>query len=314
MPGTLGTIFEARPVGNDAPPPNLSREQGKTENVMIEKPTVSQVDKKLATETPSVITPTPIENKIQTETKKEESFQVATTNSSQTVTSAPVQSADSIVQSALQTTVQIPPSSFCYAEIGAFYNVGWKYQGIREGAGINPVVGFSYLNMVSRKTALSVGLYFTTINQLQLATKTFAVTRVSFGEESNVTVITPTAAKYLVVPFKASYFLNQNNILTAGYSVGYLLDVQSKVQTYTEVNGVAGAKSVSSTGGYTQGFGAFNSQLSVGYRRKIFKGCWVNGEIIYGLSDLRDNSFFGMNTWEQSSGIKISLTYDILKK
>lgn len=216
----------------------------------------------------------------------------------------------------LQPTVQnAPKTNFLFAEAGAYFNFGWQYKGSAEATGINPYVGLSYLTKLSDKLAFSFGAYYTTLSNLKLDTKVIKTPRVVFGEENDVIAITPVTLNYLLIPAKIQYSIDAKQAVTLGYNLGYLFDVQSNVQTYSEgFSGVVGNKTSYKTRGYMEGFKTFNSQIAIGYRRMLYKNLWINGEILYGLTDLRDNTFFGINFKEKMTGLKISLTYDLLKK
>lgn len=224
------------------------------------------------------------------------------------------QSADTIRPAGQPTVQSLPPGNYCYVEAGAFVNLGWTYQGVREGTGFNPYLGVSYLMRLTDKAGFSIGAYYTTLAGLKLDTKVIRSSKIVFGEESDVVAITPVRLNYIAVPLRLQYTIDEKQMLTAGYTAGYLLDVQSRVETYTEKLSTQENKMSYMTGGYVEGFRTFNSQLSLGYRRQIYKGLWGNAEIFYGLTDVRDNVFFGIDRRESATGLKISLTYDLLKK
>jgi hypothetical protein len=58
----------------------------------------------------------------------------------------------------------------------------------------------------------------------------------------------------------------------------------------------------------------FDSQIDLGYRRQISKDLWLNADIYVGLTDIKNNTFFGSQVFERNSGIKISLMYQLFKK
>lgn len=217
-------------------------------------------------------------------------------------------------KSIAQPTLQVsPPLNYFYAEAGTYLNIGWNVDGKHEGLGFNPYFGLSYVFQLSDKTSVTLGGYYYTINRLK-SSKTIKSTEVVFGEVSDVTEITPTRLNYIAIPIRFQYNLSDKEILTAGASFAYLLDVQSRVRTYHEAYNIEENVSTHWTGGYREGIRTFNNQISVGYRRKLYQNLWANAEFLFGLSDIRDNSFFGINKKELAHGFKLSLTYNLIKK
>lgn len=261
------------------------------------------------------------DNKTSTEeNKKEERFMTPVTvekkDSIPANSPAPTLKPDTTrhpIAQAQPTLPALPLANYCYIEAGAFYNFGWKNAGKKEGNAINPYLGVSYFMHLTDKVGFSIGAYYTTLSGLD-QTKVIKSSKVVFGEESTITEITPLTLNYIAIPVKAQYSFGKNQMITAGYTAGYMLDVQSKVKSYSMKMGTQQDNSSYHTGGYTEGFRTFNSQLSIGYRRKLYGNLWANAEFYYGLTDLRDNDFFGISLKEKATGFKLSLTYDMLKK
>lgn len=218
------------------------------------------------------------------------------------------------IKSAMQPSLQVnPPLNYFYAETGTYLNIGWNVNGKHEGFGFNPYFGLSYVFLLSDKTSVTVGAYYYTINRLK-SSKTIKSTEVVFGEVSDVTEITPTRLNYIAVPVRFQYSLSEKEVVTFGASFAYLLDVQSRVKTYHESYNKTENESTYWTGGYREGIRTFNNQLSLGYRRRLYQNLWANAEFLFGLSDIRDNSFFNINKKESAHGLKLSLTYNLVKK
>jgi hypothetical protein len=208
----------------------------------------------------------------------------------------------------------IAPDNHCFVELGTFINAGWMTADTWEAAGFNPLVGIGYHNTVADKTAVTFGAYFTTVSHMKAVTKVVKSTRVKFGEESDVTAITPESAQYFMLPVRIQYRPSAKQAFTAGYSIFYLLNVQSRVDTYTERLGRRDNSASYTTGGYVEGFSMYNHQLSLGYRRQLKGKLWLDTEAAFGLSDLRQDGFFGIQQFERTMGLKIGLTYDLTKK
>lgn len=209
---------------------------------------------------------------------------------------------------------KIKPNNELFVEAGATVNNGWNTPSGREGRGMSPVFGFFFTSKVATKFAVSFGGQYNAVNELGYTSKTAKITRYGIGEYSKVTVITPVAAHYLTVPLKVHYSLNDKNVFGLGYNVAYLLNVDSKVETYTQRLAFVEDYKSYKTAGYTEGFKLFSSQLGAFYRRNLYKDIWLNAEITYGLTDLKNDTFFGAKVFERNTGIKLSLLYSFYKR
>ncbi len=202
-----------------------------------------------------------------------------------------------------------------FAEAGANYLAGWKNGDTRDANGFNPIVGVGYLNFLTQSTALSFGIQYSTVGNLKSYSHTSKVTRMGLGEESAVTVITPVKMHYLAAPLKIHVALNAKSFIGLGYTLAYLLTVDNKVQTYDQFTNYSDQpRTTTKTRGYSEGFSGFNSQLSAFYRRRIANNLYINGELIFGLTDIKDNKFFGSRTYERDLGVKLTLMYHLFKK
>lgn len=226
-----------------------------------------------------------------------------------------IPSKDTIAKAAVNFANDLKRSTFFSIEAGASYVFGWKNSDIKEGNGFNPVFGINYHTSFTQKTFLSIGIQYTSLGNMSFNSHTFKVTRYGLGEESKVTIITPNKIQYLVVPIKLDYHLNASNIIGLGCNIAYLLNVESKIETYNEGFSVAKANyTISKTKGYTEGFKTFDTQLSFFYKRQLYKNLFLNTEFVYGLTDIKDNSFFKSSVFERNQGIKATLVYKLFKK
>lgn len=212
------------------------------------------------------------------------------------------------------------PKHLFFAEAGANYLAGWPAPQQRDAAGFNPIAGIGYINNLTENLGLSLGMGYTSIGHLGAYSHTSTVNTLGLGEQSAVTVITPARLHYLALPLRLTMAIDSRNSFGLGYTLAYLLTADSKVETYDQVtNSEVGGHirsnyAVSSARGYVQGFSAFDSQLSVLYRRRLYRELFVNTELQLGLTDLKDNKFFASNSFERSLGLKVTLMYNIFKK
>jgi hypothetical protein len=224
-------------------------------------------------------------------------------------------SVDSALQKATEpTTLSTFPSIMLSAEAGATYLFGWKYPGKTDASGFNPVFGLMLTNFITRKITASVGVQYNSVAHMSYSSQTSKTIRYKLAEESDVTVITPQKIHYISIPLKLAYTINEKNSIGVGYTIAYLLNVDSKVETYHE--GITGVSENSTyhTGGYAEGLKTFDSQAALFYRRRLSGKLWLHAEVFYGLSDTKDNGFFKSNVTERNSGLKLTLLYNFFTK
>jgi hypothetical protein len=199
-------------------------------------------------------------------------------------------------------------------EAGGDYQMGWMNETGREGSGLAPVFGIHFYTQATSKWLLSSGLQINTVQGLGFSQKIAKTTIIKFGEESDVTKITPNAAYYLVLPLKLHYVLSDKTAISLGCHVNYLITTKSRVETYYEKAGVQQDHSSYTAYGYTQGFRQWSSQVSLGYRYLFYKKLSAGAEIFYGLTDIKENSFFHVPVYERNSGIRLVLAYNLFTK
>ena len=198
-------------------------------------------------------------------------------------------------------------------EAGFNYLYGWKGAMGTEARGFNPVFGLNYHKSLFHFYGYSIGLHFTSVGHLKNFSDTSKVTRYKFGEESDVTVISPRTFYYLDIPLYLNWKFSTHQSIGAGLNFSYLLNVNSKVETYQESISISGNKSQMERG-YTEGVSKQNLQFGFYYRRQLFKNLYLQPALLIGLKDLKDNAFFNSDTKERSSGIKITLLYSLMNE
>lgn len=204
--------------------------------------------------------------------------------------------------------------SYLSIEVGPSYHFGWKEQGIQEASGLNACAGIHYNNPVSNKVFMSVGIQYQRTAGLGLFTHQSKVTRFSFGEESDVMMITPRKLHYIAAPIRFHYHVNNKTAFGAAYTIAYLLDVESETSSYSVKAGHTLNEHSYRTRGYTDGFSIFDNQLAVFYRRNIWGGFSAQAEIYLGLSDVKDNGFFPAGRSQRNSGLRLLLQYNFGNK
>ncbi|MDI1356218.1 MAG: hypothetical protein PSX36_14975 [bacterium] len=198
-------------------------------------------------------------------------------------------------------------------EAGVSYLLGWKTSEHKEASGLNPVLGINYLTSISPLLSLGFGIQYSSVGQLTYNSYTSKVSKLNFGEESDVTVYTPTTLHYLIVPMRLLYKLDQKNSIGLGCNIGYLLTVSGTIEKYSET--IQGRSEIQSSKsiGYSQGFKPFDAQLAAFYQRKLYKNYYGKVEFFYGINSVKDATLFQSSSASRNVGFKFTLVYDIFK-
>jgi hypothetical protein len=201
-----------------------------------------------------------------------------------------------------------------FYEAGAAWYYGWKGSENLEARGFSPLVGVNYMNQLNNRCALSFGFHYLQVRNLSNSSKTSRLSTYNYGEQSRVTVITPSTVHYLVLPLRFQYYANRYNSFGSGINLAYLLNVDAKVTSFDESPGYTGNHTTVKLGGYTEGFSWFDCQLAFFYRRRIGNSLALQAEIFTGLTDVKQDEFFGLRGKERNSGAKLSLVYYAFRK
>lgn len=202
------------------------------------------------------------------------------------------------------------PETMWLAELGGNYAFGWKDGNKRDGAGFNLLASVYYSNPVTRQISVAYGLQYFALGNMTQNSRTSKVTRYKFAEESDVTVIAPGRADYLAIPVKIGYHADRHNVFGLSFTGAYLVNVQSRVETYHQGMNGKENQQVLRTNGYTEGFSPFVSKAGLFYRRRLAYKWWLQAEAEFGLNDLKNDKLFNLNVKERASGLKLSLIYN----
>ena len=295
-------------------------------------PITEEVKMELALNQPIIDDTRNTESKIETTVPETEKI-IATENAANETPTEPVVSSESAslvntpviltdsvaINSPVVADVILPiapnePKHTVSFEAGANYLAGWKEKDKRDARGFNFIAGVNYQNTINHQLSLSAGLQYTSVRNLSAYSHSSTATSYGFGEKKDVTVITPEKIHYVQVPVKFHVALNANNTIGFGYTLGYLTTVNSKVETYGNGTNYSTETSFTKTNGYIQGFNKFDSQLSVFYKRMVLKDFFINTEMIYGLTDTKQNNFVKTSVFERNMGLRITIGYNIFQK
>ncbi|MES2678305.1 MAG: porin family protein [Bacteroidota bacterium] len=202
---------------------------------------------------------------------------------------------------------------FLNLEGGTTYLFGWQSKKGTDGKGFNWYGGINYGIYLSKKVTLSAGLQAYNISNINQAFYTTSQTEYGFSAVQNYTVITAHSLYYASLPVKFAYAFNPQNQLGLGFNMGYLVNASNTIETYnTSESGKSVPVKTKKTGAY-EGIAPNNLLLSAFYKTQVSKRLALNGEFVYGLTDLFNNTPTNKNT-ESAMGFKISLQYTLFDK
>lgn len=205
------------------------------------------------------------------------------------------------------------PRSVLWVEAGSDYSLGWKNNGVREGNGFNPIAGIGYSYRIWRGLGASVGVQYNSISRLGTSTySATTLTEYDFGRSQQITNINTTRLHYLVVPVKVNYAFN-NNIIGLGCNVAYLMQANNTVESYRETRRQQTDYQKIRSTGYRDGFNNLDLQVSLSYKRYLFKGLSASAEMFYGLSPVKKDQWLRQQGASNHSGFKVLLSYDLFR-
>jgi hypothetical protein len=201
---------------------------------------------------------------------------------------------------------------FLNAEAGATYLAGWDVKGGKDGKGLNWFAGLNYGLYVSRKIALGAGLQVYNIAHIEKPFYSTSTTQYGFGSTGTRTVITTGSLYYVALPVKVYYLLNSHSQFGAGVNIGMPVEARSTMETYGLSDHVVVNSQKTTRTGLYEGINTTNILLSAFYKTQVAKRFYLNGEVIYGVSDIFEN--LEQTTREQAIGFRLSLHYTLFDK
>lgn len=206
------------------------------------------------------------------------------------------------------------PFHFLNIEAGASYLMGWQTQTGVDGEGLNWFGGANYGVYLSKKIAVGAGLQVYNISHIKDAFSKTTQVAYGFGSTSSTTIITTNSLYYISVPFKIYYTLNQSNQLGFGFNAGYLFNSKNTLDSFDLIEGAKQNQHTEIKKGIYEGLSSTNMMLSAFYNMKINKRFSLNGEVMYGLTDIFLNKNALNKNTESPLGLRISVKYTLFDK
>ena len=204
---------------------------------------------------------------------------------------------------------------FVYSiDAGANYTLGWTNNSTKEANGFNGIFGISVMHFFNANWSTLLGVQYNSLSHLSYSNYTSSNTQFGFGYNTASTTVTPKMLYYMAIPIKLQYWFNSKNSLSVGANVLYLINTSSTVDTYSQTDFTTSNHTTKTKSGYMDGFSTWDIQPALAYRRYLLKHFFINAEMYYGLMDIKNNSFFGVNKAEHNSGFKLTLSYILSKR
>jgi hypothetical protein len=198
-----------------------------------------------------------------------------------------------------------------YALIGVLYTPGFATN-TSSLNGFNPMAGILITKLYKNNYGISVGCHYALYSCVYKQSKVYTSTFQEFGNTNYVTEINYNRMHYLKVPLIFSHHY-QNNSFGFGCTFGYLLTGSSTLKTYHESYGVIKNAHSVKYYGYTNGFKPFDVSCILSYRRKLFRNTGIGITVEFGLTDVKNNSFFNSSTFERNNSIQLFLSQKLYK-
>jgi hypothetical protein len=226
--------------------------------------------------------------------------------------------ADSSLSKPLAQNAPLPPlqnkmpnDNGFYIDAGAGFSLGWAYGSTVQGRSVNPYLGLTYKNALGDKWAFKAGVGLSALGDM--SSTSFIIKHETYDFEYNSldTSLTTKWLIYVTVPLQVEFKIGEKNSLGIGGSLSYLLNGWGEVDTYKVTGSTISNEKKYNQFMYVQGYNQWNTSLFLLYRRSLSNRLSVYVEPYFGLSDIKNNSFFGQNTFERDLGIKLLFSYHI---
>ncbi|MBA3665097.1 MAG: hypothetical protein H0W61_12925 [Bacteroidetes bacterium] len=199
------------------------------------------------------------------------------------------------------------------AEVGTAYLLGWNAPKGKDAKGFNAYAGLNLGFHVWKKFSGSVGAQVYNMSNIQQPFYTASSVSYDFGSNGTYTTIATNSLFYMAIPVKINYAFNKRNSISLGVNTAMLFGGQNTVETFNMADGLKSNSKIARNNGYYEGTNAINVMITAGYNRAISRRIKLNGEIMYGLSDVYKNT--SSNTTRQNNmGIRLGLQYTLFSK
>jgi len=205
--------------------------------------------------------------------------------------------------------------NFLNIEVGTTYLLGWNSanNNSKDAVGLNYYAGLNYGIYINPKTSISAGIQGFNISNIKQSFYTATKTLYDFGSTGSFTNIITNSMYYVAIPIKINYALSPISKIGLGVNTAFLVGGRNTIESYNLFDGVKTNATSTTNKGYYEGVNTKNITLSALYTRKLTKRFALNGEFMYGLSDVYINTKNNV-TKQNTVGFKLGLIITLLDK
>lgn len=202
---------------------------------------------------------------------------------------------------------------FIDAEAGATYMIGWNTSTGTDGRGLNGYAGLNYGFHIKKKFSATIGAQLYNISHITQPFYSGSDLTYGFGANGTYTTIASNSLYYIAIPLKINFAIDKRNTIGAGINAGFLFNGKNTVETYNISDGVKTNISTVKNNGYYEGTNTKNIMLTAFYNRAIRPRLKLNGEVMYGVSDVFTNQSSN-NLRQNTIGLRVGLQYTLFDK
>ena len=195
---------------------------------------------------------------------------------------------------------------------GFLYSFGWRSSEGYEAKGITPLIGFSITHYLSNRIALSIGIQYINITNM---TSSYSSTRsyYDYGVTDTTTSVNLKTLHYISAPVIALYSIDYNDQIGAGANLMYLINTTSVIDKYVQTPFSSNTYSSSKEYGYMDGLNPYDIDATLEYKRRLGNYFSLTAAGYLELMGIKSNSFFNTNEFARNNGIKVTVSYNIIK-
>ncbi|MDX2174516.1 MAG: hypothetical protein SFY56_15540 [Bacteroidota bacterium] len=206
-----------------------------------------------------------------------------------------------------------PKFHYLNLEAGDMYLFGWNVSNGKDATGFNYYAGINYGLYINSKTEISIGAQGYNIGNIKQSFYSGSNTSYGFGSTGTYTNITTNALYYLNIPVKYSYSVTKKDKIGLGVNAGFIVGGKNTIETYKLSDGVKSNLETVTQKGYYEGVNTKNFTISAFYSHKLYKRFALNGEFVYGLSDIYINTKSNY-TKQNIIGLRLGLVFTLFDK
>lgn len=207
-------------------------------------------------------------------------------------------------------TLKNPPISYFKENKNKFYfhafggySFGWYNSGVVNARGLIPEIGIIYERILPENLFFRTGLNITMIRDLKNCVNTFTLVEADTRYRQTIWEFKTPVVYYLRMPLMIGLKNSSGkNFLHLGFLVNFLMNSKNEITKYSYSAGQQYKIESSSDYGYAmEGFNRWNTEFTMGFRRRINKNLRVGIDFTHHITNVISNYTFFNNQQNKSS-------------